>query len=80
MNLDEDLEKEQKEIKIKIRTLDTVNNELIIEIQKDSTIKALKEKIALVIIIIFIILSFKYLEISNSYRETTFNISWSCFR
>jgi len=56
MNLDEDLEKEQKEIKIKIRTLDTVNNELIIEIQRDSTIKALKEKIALVIIIIFIIL------------------------
>ena len=80
MNLDEDLEKEQKEIKIKIRTLDTVNNELIIEIQKDSTIKALKEKIALVIIIVFIILSFKYLEISNSYRETTFNIPWSCFR
>ena len=60
MNLDEDLENEQKEIKIKIRTLDTVNNELIIEIQKDSTIKALKEKIALVIIIIFTILSFKY--------------------
>ena len=27
MNLDEDLENEQKEIKIKIRTLDTVNNE-----------------------------------------------------
>ena len=54
------MENEQKEIKIKIRTLDTVNNELIIEIQKDSTIKALKEKIALVIIIIFTILSFKY--------------------
>ena len=80
MNLDEDLEKEQKEIKIKIRTLDTVNNELIIEIQRDSTIKALKEKIALVIIIIFIILFLNNLEISNSYRKTTFNISWACFR
>ena len=51
MNLDENKENESNEIKIKIRTKDNINNELIIEIKKDSTIKDLKDKIFLVRII-----------------------------
>ena len=43
MNLDENLDKNSSEITIKIRTLD---KEFSIQIKNDSTIKALKEKIA----------------------------------
>ena len=46
MNLDENKETESDLIKIKIRTKDNINKELIIEIKKDSTIKNLKEKIS----------------------------------
>ena len=46
MNLDENKETESDLIKIKIRTKDNINKELIIEIKKDSTIKDLKEKIS----------------------------------
>ena len=46
MNLDENKEIESDLIKIKIRTKDNINKELIIEIKKDSTIKDLKEKIS----------------------------------
>ncbi len=46
MNLDENKENESDLIKIKIRTKDNINKELIIEIKKDSTIKDLKEKIS----------------------------------
>ena len=49
MNLDENLENNSTEITIKIRTLD---KEFSIQIKNDSTIKALKEKIASVNIII----------------------------
>ena len=65
MNLDENLENNQKEIKIKIRTLDNINHELIIKIEKDSSIKALKEKIALVIIIIL----YYYFIYSRNYQS-----------
>ena len=43
MNLDENLDNNSSEITIKIRTLD---KEFSIQIKNDSTIKALKEKIA----------------------------------
>ena len=43
MNLDENLDINSSEITIKIRTLD---KEFSIQIKNDSTIKALKEKIA----------------------------------
>ncbi len=46
MNLDENKETELDLIKIKIRTKDNINKELILEIKKDSTIKDLKEKIS----------------------------------
>ena len=46
MNLDENKEAESDLIKIKIRTKDNINKELIIEIKKNSTIKDLKEKIS----------------------------------
>ena len=46
MNSDENKETELDLIKIKIRTKDNINKELIIEIKKDSTIKDLKEKIS----------------------------------
>ena len=46
MNIDENKETESDLIKIKIRTKDNINKELIIEIKKDSTIKDLKEKIS----------------------------------
>lgn len=77
MNLDENKEVESNEIKIKIRTKDNVNNELIIEIKKDSTIKDLKEKIFLVRMIYFFINKYiilYFLEISNSSRKATINI------
>ncbi len=45
MNLDENLDNNSTEITIKIRTID---KEFSIQIQSDSTIKALKEKIATV--------------------------------
>ena len=45
MNLDENLEHNSTEITIKIRTID---KEFSIQIQNDSTIKALKENIATV--------------------------------
>ena len=45
MNLDENIDNNSTEITIKIRTLD---KEFSIQIQNDSTIKALKEKIATV--------------------------------
>jgi hypothetical protein len=45
MNLDENLENNATEITIKIRTID---KEFSIQTQNDSTIKALKEKIATV--------------------------------
>ena len=45
MNLDENLDNNSTEITIKIRTID---KEFSIQIQNDSTIKALKEKIATV--------------------------------
>ena len=48
MNLDENIDNISTEITIKIRTLD---KEFSIQIQNDSTIKALKEKIATVNII-----------------------------
>ena len=48
MNLDENIDNISTEITIKIRTLD---KEFSIQIQNDSTIKALKEKIAIVNII-----------------------------
>jgi hypothetical protein len=54
MNLDENKENESDEIKIKIRTIDNINKELLIEIKKDSTIKDLKEKISQVKIILLI--------------------------
>ena len=50
MNLDENLENNKAEITIKIRTID---KEFSIQIQNDSTIKALKEKIASVNKIIY---------------------------
>ena len=76
MNLDENLESKPKEIKIKIRTIDNINNELVITINKDETIKALKEQISLVIIIIIIIILFYslILEIPYSNRKTKINI------
>ena len=43
MNLDENLDNNSSEITIKIRTID---KEFSIQIQSDSTIKALKEKIS----------------------------------
>ena len=46
MSEDENKENESDEIKIKIRTIDNINKELLIEIKKDSTIKDLKEKIS----------------------------------
>ena len=54
MNLDENKENESDEIKIKIRTIDNINKELLIEIKKGSTIKDLKEKISQVKIILLI--------------------------
>ena len=50
MNLDENLENNSSEITIKIRTID---KEFSIKIKNDSTIKALKEKIALVNITLY---------------------------
>ena len=50
MNLDENLDNYSTNITIKIRTLD---KEFSIQIQNDSTIKALKEKIASVNIVLF---------------------------
>ena len=50
MNLDENLDNNSTNITIKIRTLD---KEFSIQIQNDSTIKALKEKIASVNIYYF---------------------------
>ena len=50
MNLDENLDNNSTIITIKIRTLD---KEFSIQIQNDSTIKALKEKIASVNIVLF---------------------------
>jgi hypothetical protein len=57
MNLDENIDNNSTEITIKIRTLD---KEFSIQIQNDSTIKALKEKIATVNIIIYNINIIKY--------------------
>lgn len=57
MNLDETIDNNSTEITIKIRTLD---KEFSIQIQNDSTIKALKEKIATVNIIIYNINIIKY--------------------
>ena len=74
MNLDENLESKPKEIKIKIRTIDNINNELVITINKDETIKALKEQISLVIIIIIILFYSLILEIPYSNRKTKINI------
>ena len=74
MNLDENLESKPKEIKIKIRTIDNINNELVITINKDETIKALKEQISLVIIIILILFYSLILEIPYSNRKTKINI------
>ena len=55
MNLDENLENNQNEIEVKIRTIDNINKELVIKIKRESTIKILKEEISKVnIIIIFI--------------------------
>ena len=61
MNLYETLENNSSEITIKIRTLD---KEFSIQIKSDSTIKALKEKIASVNNNIIII----YITIFNIYR------------
>ena len=56
MNLDENLENNQNEIEVKIRTIDNINKELVIKIKRESTIKILKEEISKVnIITIFII-------------------------
>ena len=57
MNLDENIDNNSTEITIKIRTLD---KEFSIQIQNDSTIKELKEKIATVNIIIYNINIIKY--------------------
>ena len=57
MNLNENIDNNSTEITIKIRTLD---KEFSIQIQNDSTIKALKEKIATVNIIIYNINIIKY--------------------
>ena len=57
MNLDENIDNNSTEITIKIRTLD---KQFSIQIQNDSTIKALKEKIATVNIIIYNINIIKY--------------------
>ena len=54
MNLDENLENNQNEIEVKIRTIDNINKELVIKIKRESTIKILKEEISKVNIIIFI--------------------------
>ena len=66
MNLDENLDNNSAQITIKIRTID---KEFSIQIQNDSTIKALKEKIASVsnIYIIYIIyIDFYFIELSNT--------------
>ena len=57
MNLNENIDNNSTEITIKIRTLD---KEFSIQIQNDSTIKELKEKIATVNIIIYNINIIKY--------------------
>ena len=46
MNLEENLENNQNEIEIKIRTIDNINKELVIKIKRESKIKLLKEEIS----------------------------------
>ena len=75
MNLEENIENNSDEITIKIRAMD---NNFIINIKRNSTIKDLKEKIASVNIII--LYNFNYIELSNPCRKTKINISRSCIR
>ena len=75
MNLEENIENNSDEITIKIRAMD---NNFIINIKRDSTIKDLKEKIASVNIII--LYNFNYIELSYSCRKAKINISRSCIR